>query len=143
MSLDNEKVNISYALWLAKEFYPKDKYDHALRVMQNVIKNVMIPFEYKEDCIALAIMHDLIEDTEYTGTELPENMRHALNVLTKPKNMDYIDYIKNIKDCAMYTDWGACAWWVKLADMKDHLAQTETLTDKLKEKYLKALPYLL
>ncbi|MDF2885564.1 MAG: hypothetical protein K0R54_6138, partial [Clostridiaceae bacterium] len=29
------------------------------------------------------------------------------------------------------------------ADMKDHLAQTETLTDKLKEKYLKALPYLL
>lgn len=35
------------------------------------------------------------------------------------------------------------AYWVKLADMKDHLAQTDTLTDKLKDKYLTALPYLL
>ena len=34
-------------------------------------------------------------------------------------------------------------YWVKIADMKDHLAQTDTLTDKLKEKYIEALPYLL
>ena len=34
-------------------------------------------------------------------------------------------------------------YWVKIADMRDHLEQTDTLTDKLKEKYLAALPYLL
>ena len=54
--------------------------------------------------------------------------------------MDYIEYIKRIKKWA---DTRQEAYWVKLADMKDHLAQTETLTDKLKEKYLAALPYLL
>jgi hypothetical protein len=87
-------------------------------------------------------MHDLIEDTEYTGSELPENFYKALKLLTKPKEQDYIEYIKNIKDTSN-TDWRICAYWVKLADMKDHLAQTDTLTDKLKEKYLNALPYLL
>lgn len=35
------------------------------------------------------------------------------------------------------------AYWVKLADMKDHLSLTDTLTDKLKEKYLSGMRYLL
>lgn len=35
------------------------------------------------------------------------------------------------------------AYWVKIADMKDHLIQTATLTDKLKEKYLRGLAILL
>ena len=38
---------------------------------------------------------------------------------------------------------GKCAWWVKIADMKDHLAQRDTLTEKLRDKYLEALPHLL
>ena len=54
--------------------------------------------------------------------------------------MDYIKYIKKIRD---YSDTKPEAYWVKMADMKDHLSQTDTLTDKLKEKYLTALPYLL
>lgn len=142
MSLDNKPASIALALKMAKHYYPKDKYDHAIRVMGYVAENEMIPYEYRNDCIALAIMHDLIEDTEYTGLSLPQNMYRALKTLSKSKEEDYITYIKRIKE-NNYTDWGACAYWVKLADMKDHLAQTDTLTDRLKDKYLKALPYLL
>ncbi len=144
MALDKEPVKLSYALRVAKEYYPKDKYDHAMRVMQYVADNEMIQYEYREDCLALAVMHDLLEDTEYQASSygLGECFFDALELLTKPKDMDYIEYIKKIHDTA-YTNWRMCAWWVKLADMKDHLAQTETLTEKLRDKYLAALPYLL
>lgn len=142
MSLDSTPTSVSYALKMAKQYYPKDKYDHVIRVMNYVAENEMIPYEYRDDCIALAIMHDLIEDTEYTGSDLPNNMYQALKILSKPKDEDYITYIKRIKEYSG-TMWGMCAYWVKLADMKDHLAQTDTLTDRLKDKYLKALPYLL
>lgn len=142
MALDKEPVKLSYALRVAKEYYPKDKYDHALRVMQYVADNEMIPYEYREDCLVLAVMHDLLEDTEYIGSSLPEYTKKALILLTKPKDMDYIEYIKEIRNTS-YINWRMCAWWVKLADMKDHLTQTETLTEKLRDKYLAALPYLL
>lgn len=142
MALDKDTISVTNALRIAKKYYPKDKYDHAMRVMQIVADNEIIPQEYQHDCLVLAIMHDLVEDTEYKPTLLPENLRDALKLLTKPKEMDYIEYIKKIRDTG-YTNWRMCAWWVKLADMKDHLAQTETLTDRLKEKYLAALPYLL
>ncbi len=142
MALDKDTVSVTNALRIAKQYYPKDKYDHAMRVMQIVADNEMIPHEYQHDCLVLAIMHDLVEDTEYKPTLLPENLRDALKLLTKPKEMDYIEYIKKIRNTG-YTNWRMCAWWVKLADMKDHLAQTETLTEKLRDKYLAALPYLL
>lgn len=142
IGLDIEPIKVSFALQMAKEYYPEIKYNHAMRVMQYVAENDMIPNEYKDECISLAIMHDLIEDTEYTGSGLPENFYKALLLLTKPKDKDYIEYIKDIKNVGN-TNWRMCAYWVKLADMKDHLAQTDTLTDKLKDKYLKALPYLL
>ena len=142
MALDNEPITMAYALKVAKKYYPKDKYDHAIRVMQYVADNEMIPQQYREDCLVLAVMHDLLEDTEYLGNALPENTNKALNLLTKPKDKDYIEYIKEIRETS-HINWRMCAYWVKLADMKDHLAQTETLTEKLRDKYLAALPYLL
>ena len=143
MGLDKEPVRLTYALRMAKKYYKPETYNHALRVMQYVADNETIPYEYQEDCLALAVMHDLLEDTDYPrGCGLGDNFSDALDLLTKPIDKDYIKYIKEIKD-TKYTNWRMCAWWVKLADMKDHLAQTDTLTDKLKEKYLAALPYLL
>ena len=143
MALDREPVKLSYALRVAKEYYPKDKYDHAMRVMQYVADNEMIPYEYREECLALAVMHDLLEDTDYkVSYGLGECFTDALKLLTKPKDMDYIEYIKEIRNTS-YINWRMCAYWVKLADMKDHLAQTETLTEKLRDKYLVALTYLL
>lgn len=142
MSLDITPVKISKALRIASEYYTKEGYEHAIRVMRYVAENEMIPYEYRDECVSLAIMHDLLEDTEFTGSGLPGNFYNALTLLTKPKEQDYIDYIRNIKDtkCA---NWRMCAYWVKLADMKDHLTQADTLTEKLKDKYLRALPFLL
>lgn len=142
MAIDREPTKIAYALKMARKYYSNDTYDHVMRVMAYVAENEVIPDEYRDDCIALAIMHDLIEDTEYSGLDLPENMYNALMLLSKPKEQSYIEYIKTIK-LHIDTSWGMCAYWVKLADMKDHLSQKETLTEKLKDKYLEALPYLL
>lgn len=36
-----------------------------------------------------------------------------------------------------------CVWWVKLADIKDHLIQKDTLTDSLRDRYMWVLGYLL
>ncbi len=127
---------------MAKEYYDEKTYAHAARVAQYVAENNMIPESKMDDCIALAWMHDLKEDTNWTGCFGIEykQVEKCLDWLTKPKDMDYIEYIKRIRKWA---DTRQEAYWVKLADMKDHLMQTETLTDKLKEKYLAALPYLL
>lgn len=143
MSLDKERISVADALQIAEEYYPKNKFNHAIRVMMNIANNSLIEAEYRDDCIILAIMHDLIEDTKYTGDKMSDNMYKALKLLTKPQDVLYVDYIKNIKTAATHTKWGLCAWWVKIADIKDHLTQTDTLTEALKEKYLSALPYLL
>lgn len=134
---------VGYAMRMAKQYYKPKTYEHALRVAGYVAENPMIPNDKMDDCIALAIMHDLIEDTEYTGGCFSSGYCHfeeCLNLLTKPKDMDYLKYIKKIRD---YSDTKPEVYWVKMADMKDHLSETVTLTDELKEKYLKALPYLL
>jgi len=133
---------IGYALKMAKRYYDSETYEHAIRVVGYVVDNDMIPNEDMDNCITLAIMHDLLEDTEYSfgDSSLSKGFIDCLELLTKPKDIDYVEYIKKIKE--NYVDFPE-AYWVKIADMKDHLLQTETLTDDLKEKYLTALPYLL
>lgn len=132
---------IGYALTMAKKFYDKDTYAHAMRVATYIAENPIIDDENMEDCIALGIMHDLLEDTEYSSDGITDShFKNCLELLTKPNDMDYINYIKNIKECS---ETNPEAYWVKLADMKDHLVEEDTLTDRLKEKYFKALPYLL
>lgn len=134
---------IGYALRMAKQYYEPKTYEHALRVAGHVAENPMIPEDKMDNCIALAIMHDLIEDTDYSNGYFGKGYSYfeeCLKLLTKSKDMDYLEYIKKIRD---FSNIRPEAYWVKMADMKDHLSQTETLTDNLKEKYLKALPYLL
>lgn len=103
--------------------------------------NDSIPNNKMDMCISLAIMHDLIEDTSCEEFNIiPADLSYGMKIITKRRDENYNTYIKNIvahkKECPE-------AYWVKLADMKDHLSRTETLTDKLKDNYLAALPYLL
>lgn len=143
MSLDKEPMTVSTAMRLAKEYYSEKGYKHAMRVAGYVAEMMIIPREYRDECICLAIMHDLVEDTEFEySAYMPEYFGKALELLTKPKEMSYVDYCKRLR-CTDYTNYKMCAYWVKLADMKDHLCQTETLTDKLKAKYLEGMAYLL
>lgn len=132
---------IGYALRTAKTYYNLKTYNHALRVAEYVSDNDTIPNDKMDLCISLAIMHDLVEDTCYSQYNIiPIELSKGLKNITKQIDVKYIDYIKNIvanrKECPE-------AYWVKLADIKDHLCQKETLTEKLKEKYLEALRYLL
>ena len=138
---------ITDAIKVARKYYNDNTYYHAMRVMANVVNDNSIPKEKMERCIVLAIMHDLQEDTEFdylkdSSEELYDSYTEGcLKVLTRDKeNVSYEDYLSNIK--SNYNSYPE-AYWVKMADMKDHLSETETLTDELKEKYLKALPYLL
>lgn len=133
---------IGYALKIAKNYYDIETFNHVVRVATYVAENPLIPERLMDDCIALAIMHDLWEDTEYSKNDisLEEYFLSCLNLLTKSEKEDYIEYIKKIKSSA---DKMPEAYYVKIADMKDHLCQMDTLTDKLKRKYLKGLAYLL
>lgn len=138
---------IENAIKVARKFYDENTYQHAMRVAAYVTKDNLIPEDKMEVCVTLAIMHDLLEDTEFDFCNdfgLHGNryyISNCLKILIWNKNQDtYLDYIINIKD--MYSKYPE-AYWVKLNDMKDHLCQVGTLTDTLKEKYLGALPYLL
>ena len=115
---------VGHALKMARIHYDIDTFYHAMRVAAYVAENQLIPGKIMNDCIALAIMHDLWEDTKYP----------------KEDKQNYIEYIDLMKK---YADKMPKAYWVKVADIKDHLCQTDTLTDTLKKKYLNALAHLL
>ena len=130
------------AIKVAREYYDDSTYQHAMRVAAYVANDNLVPEHKKDDCVILAIMHDLLEDTEFDLSKFNMNsgMKDCLQILTKDAEITYEEYIKHIKDEYPYYPE---AYWVKLADIKDHLNQTETLTDKLKEKYITVMPYLL
>lgn len=136
MSLIRNAINV------AREYYDESTYYHAMRVAAYVADDNLIPDDKKDDCIVLAIMHDLLEDTKFdiSSFSMDYNLKDCLQILTKDTESTYEEYVKHIKDDYPYHPE---AYWVKIADMKDHLSQTETLTDRLKEKYLNAIPYLL
>lgn len=140
-------VEFASLLNLVRMHLPSKEYEHSLRVMQYVMCNPLIPEEIHDDCICAAIAHDLLEDSKVEARQLPiscsPNVATAIKLLTKTENISYEAYIKEIKRNSMSPTGGQIAYWVKMADMKDHLAQSSTLTDKLKEKYLGALPFLL
>lgn len=133
---------VGHALKMTRIHYDIDTFYHAMRVAAYVAENQLIPGKIMNDCIALAIMHDLWEDTKYPKEDifLEEYFWNCLDLLTKEDKQNYIEYIDLIKK---YADKMPEAYWVKVADIKDHLCQTDTLTDTLKKKYLNALAHLL
>lgn len=137
---------IEEAKQLAKKYLDEKTYLHSQRVAAYTEENRMIPAEIRERCIALAWIHDVWEDSE-CGTEeivrldakrlLVKYMKFITHGKEEESYEDYIVAIKNIQ--TMYPE----VWWVKLADMKDHLSQKETLTKRLEDKYAGALSILL
>ena len=138
---------ISSVLRLCASAYKLETYMHCLRVAEYAANNVVVKDDEdsRETAYILGLCHDLLEDTEVTLEHISEAtgyslgfLGNVLGALTKQSGESYVDYIQRVKsNSSFYT------YVVKLADMKDHLTQVNTLTDKLKEKYWKALPYLL
>ena len=94
---------------------------------------------------AVALLHDVIEDSDITLTDLlnqgvPEHVLKAVSILTKDKKLTYQDYLARIKTNEIATK-------VKLADLKHNsdLSRISKPTAKdieRVEKYKKAIKYL-
>lgn len=138
MSCDNFEV--SAAKELAMLYYDEAGFLHACRVVNYVTENLMIPEHMRHTCIVLAYLHDLVEDTDFDSSVLPWYLRFCLDLISKKESESYMDYIRRINEfCLIYPE----VYWVKMADIKDHLCLTDTLTDRLRDKYLEALRCLL
>ena len=94
---------------------------------------------------AVALLHDVIEDSSFTAEELllaglSETVVTAVQILTKKKEKDYQTYLENVKSNSL-------ARVVKLADLQHNsdLSRLSSVTDKdleRLEKYKKAIDYL-
>lgn len=117
---------ITDAIKVARKHYNESAYYHAMRVAGYVVNDNLIPRDKMEKCVALAIMHDLQEDTEFdyqrdSASAYDEYIKKCLELLTRDKeNVSYEDYLTNIK--RNYNSYPE-AYWVKLADMKDRLSE--------------------
>lgn len=98
-----------------------------------------------EDEKAVALLHDVIEDSPFTAEELllaglPETVVTAIQVLSKKNGQDYQTYLETVKSNPL-------ARVVKLADLKHNsdLSRLSSVTEKdleRLEKYKKAIDYL-
>lgn len=94
---------------------------------------------------AVALLHDVIEDSPVSAEELlqaglPETVVTAVQVLTKKKEQDYQTYLETVKKNPL-------ARVVKLADLKhnSNLSRLSSITEKDRErlkKYKKAIDFL-
>jgi len=99
-----------------------------------------------EDTTVAALLHDVIEDTDYTVNDLKEmgfshKVTDALELLTHDDDTPYMEYIERIKE-------NPTARAVKLADLRHNsdLSRLDVVDDKAiarKDKYEKAIEILI
>lgn len=98
-----------------------------------------------EETTIVALLHDLVEDTDYTIEDLinmgfDKPVTDAIALMTHADNVDYMDYVGMIKE-------NPIAKTVKLADLRHNcdLTRLDTIDEKAlrrKEKYQKAIALL-
>ncbi len=98
-----------------------------------------------EETTVVALLHDVIEDTDYTIEDLTEMgfdkaITDALSLLTHDNKTDYMDYVAKIKE-------NPIAKAVKLADLNHNsdLSRLDVVDEKAldrREKYQKAIRLL-
>ena len=98
-----------------------------------------------EETTIVALLHDLVEDTEYTIEDLTnmgfdKTITDAIALMTHARNVDYMDYVRMIKE-------NPVAKVVKMADLKHNsdLTRLDIVDEKAlrrREKYLKAIALL-
>ena len=98
-----------------------------------------------EDTTIVALLHDVVEDTNYTISDLnnmgfPQQVMDAIAVMTHDASVPYLDYVAKLKE-------NAIARTVKLADLRHNsdLTRLERVDEKALErveKYRKAIAIL-
>ena len=130
-------VQLLEVVKICEKWYNDNIFFHCSRVVRNLEADMLfqfIPQENQNDLRALAICHDLLEDTEIANSEDFNRLIKLgvsipkLKTLTRNKNDSYDKYIQM---CLSNPDTRI----VKCADMCDHLSQKDTLTPRLKDKY--------
>ena len=99
-----------------------------------------------EKAVIVALLHDVIEDTDITYDDLrkegfSEEIIEGIKGVTKIEGEDYMDFVKRAKQNEISRK-------VKIADLKHNmdLTRLEVVTERdliRQEKYKKALEYLL
>jgi (p)ppGpp synthase/HD superfamily hydrolase len=118
----------------------KDQYDkggipyvfHSLHIAEQL---------RSEEAICVALLHDVVEDTEYTIDDVrnlgfPDEIVDAVSCITKPKGMPYMDYIRIVKTNPLATE-------VKLLDLEHNMDASrldvrDEKTERRIEKYKNA-----
>ena len=124
---------------------------HAGQVDKSGLPYVFHPFHLAEqmddeDSVIVALLHDVVEDTEYTlndlkGMNFGDEVIGALKLLTHDPNVPYMDYIKEVAKNPIATK-------VKLADLEHNsdltrLNHSPTEEDLQRvEKYQRAMEAL-
>lgn len=98
-----------------------------------------------EETTVVALLHDLVEDTDYTIEDLmsmgfSKSITDAIALMTHANDVEYMDYVREIKN-------NPIAKAVKLADLKHNsdLTRLDAADEKAlsrREKYLKAIKLL-
>ena len=124
---------------------------HKEQVDKSGLPYVFHPFHVAEQMqdeitATVALLHDVVEDTDYTLADLsemgfPEAVTDALSLLTHDKSVGYFDYVSSIKS-------NPVARAVKIADLKHNsdLSRLDIITDDDMtriEKYVRSLSILL
>lgn len=92
-----------------------DYWRHPVSVMNRLAADA------SHECRLVALLHDVIEDTKYTETDLlgmgyPESVVASVKRLSKPKSVPYLDCIR-----AIIASGDRMAMVVKRADNQDNL----------------------
>ncbi len=123
---------------------------HKNQVDKSEIPYVFHPFHLAEqmeteETTIVALLHDVVEDTDYTIEDLAEmgfseSVITAISLMTHDDAVEYMDYVLAIKE-------NPIARAVKLADLKHNsdLSRLDCIDEKAlarKEKYAKAIDLL-
>ena len=123
---------------------------HKNQVDKTGVPYIFHPFHLAEQMddeasVCVALLHDVIEDTDYTFDDLEKEgftkkIIDAIKLITHDSNVPYLDYVNMIKE-------NSIARKVKLADLKHNsdLSRLDLSVDKIPPKldlYLEAIKIL-
>ena len=111
---------------------PDEPYiEHPRRVAQLILEQRFFNENFKRECLTIAYLHDVLEDTSMTLEYLKENgltdeQAEALTAITRREDQSYLEHIIECKE-------NAIAKAVKICDLSDKI--TDLKKGSLRDKY--------